>query len=42
MNRNITEFFQIPEAIRVPVLGGILYRWFVKLDNKSILKEKLP
>jgi hypothetical protein len=42
MNRNITEFFQIPEAVRIPILGGILYRWFVKLDNKSILKEKLP
>ena len=42
MNRSITEFFQIPEAVRVPVLGGILYRWFIKLDNKSILKEKLP
>lgn len=42
MNRNITEFFQIPESVRVPILGGILYRWFTKLDNKSIRKEKLP
>ena len=42
MNRNITEFFQIPESVRVPVLGGILYRWFTKLDNKSIQAEKIP
>lgn len=42
MNRNITEFFQIPEAVRVPVLGGMLYRLLLKLDNKSIRKEKLP
>lgn len=42
MNRNITEFFQIPESVRVPVLGGILYRWFTKLDNKSIREEKIP
>lgn len=42
MNRNITDFFKIPEGIRVPWLGGVLYRFFVKLDNKSILKEKIP
>ena len=40
MNRNLTEFFQIPESMRVPFFGGVLYRWFTKLDNKSILKEK--
>ena len=42
MNRNITEFFKIPESIRVPILGGILYRLFTKLDNDSIRKEELP
>lgn len=42
MNRNITEFLKIPEAVRVPVLGGALYRYFTKLDNRSIIKEKLP
>lgn len=42
MNRNITEFLKIPEAVRIPVLGGILYRWFTKLDNRSIVKEELP
>ena len=42
MNRNITEFFKIPEAVRIPILGGILYHWFTKLDNNSIRKEKLP
>ena len=42
MVRSITEFLKIPEAIRIPVLGGILYRFFTKLDNKSIRKEKLP
>lgn len=42
MNRNITEFFKIPESVRVPWLAGVLYRWFTKLDNKSIRKEKLP
>ena len=42
MNRNIIEFLKIPEAVRIPILGGILYRWFVKLDNRSIKTEKLP
>ena len=42
MNRNITEFLKIPESIRVPYFGGKLYNAFVNLDNKSILKEKLP
>ena len=42
MNRNITEFLKIPEAVRVPYLGGKLYNLFNKMDNKSILKEKIP
>ena len=42
MNRNITEFLRFPEAVRIPLLGGILYRWFTKLDNNSIREEKLP
>ena len=42
MNRNITEFLKISEVVRVPVLGGLLYKLFNKWDNKSILREKLP
>ena len=41
MNRNVTEFFKIPESIRIPVISGINYRWLQKLDNKSIRKEKI-
>ncbi len=42
MNRNITEFFKIPESVRVPYFGGKLYNLFNKIDNKSILKENIP
>lgn len=42
MNRNVTEFLKIPESVRVPVLGGILYRWITKIENESIRKERLP
>ena len=42
MNRRITEFLKIPESVRVPVFGGIWYRFLNELDNKSIVKEKLP
>lgn len=41
MNRKIVEFFKIPESIRIPFFGGINYRWSMKADNKSILKEKI-
>lgn len=37
----ITEVFRIPESIRIPLLGGILYKLSLKNDNKSILKEKI-
>ncbi len=36
-----TDFFRIPESVRVPWLGGKLYRWALKRDNKSIFKEKI-
>ena len=42
MNRRLTEFFKIPESVRVPYFGGKWYRLMVKLDNQSILEEKLP
>ena len=42
MNRNIIEFFKIPESIRIPYFGGKWYKITTKLDNKSILKEKIP
>lgn len=42
MNRNITEFLKIPEAVRVPYFGGKLYNLFNRMDNKSILKEEIP
>ncbi|MBR5140521.1 MAG: glycosyltransferase family 2 protein [Clostridia bacterium] len=41
MNRNITEFFKIPESVRIPVISGMNYRWLQSLDNKSIRKEKI-
>lgn len=42
MNRNITEFLKIPESVRASFLGGAWYNFISKLDNKSILKEKIP
>ena len=41
MNRNVIEFFKIPEKLRIPILGGLNYKWSLKADNKSILKEKI-
>lgn len=42
MNRNFTEFIKIPEAVRIPFIAGRIYYFSVWLDNKSIIKEKLP
>ena len=36
-----TDFFKIPESVRVPWLGGKLYKLWQRHDNKSILKEKI-
>ena len=41
MNRNVTDFLKLPETWRVPYFGGKWYRWMMKLDNESILKEPL-
>ena len=41
MNRRITSFFKIPESLRVPILGGIIYKASVQLDNKSIKREEI-
>ncbi|MBO4950846.1 MAG: glycosyltransferase family 2 protein [Clostridia bacterium] len=42
MNRRITEFLKIPESIRIPYFGGKWYCFLNWLDNKSIIREKLP
>ena len=41
MNRRIVELIKIPESVRIPKLSGMIYKWAVKADNKSILKEKI-
>lgn len=41
MNRNIVEFFKIPESIRIPWITGANYRWAQNLDNKTLKKEKI-
>ena len=41
MNRKVIDLFKIPEGIRIPLLGGMIYRHLVQLDNKSIIKENL-
>ncbi len=41
MNRRLIEFFKIPELLRIPVLSGLNYKWSLRVDNKSILKEKI-
>lgn len=42
MNRNFTEFIKVPESIRIPFIAGRIYYFSVWLDNRSIIKEKLP
>lgn len=42
MNRRLTEWLKIPESIRVPYFGGVLYRYLTKLDNKIIAESKIP
>lgn len=41
MNRSIVEFLKFPELLRIPVMSGLNYKWSLKADNKSILKEKI-
>lgn len=42
MNRRLTEKLKFPESIRIPYFGGVSYRFFSKLDNKSIAKSQIP
>lgn len=42
MNRNLTERLKLPEGVRVPYFGGVLYRYFTKLDNKAIVNCEIP
>lgn len=37
----MNDIFRIPESVRIPWLGGVLYKLTLKSDNKSILKEKI-
>lgn len=39
--RSLVEFFKIPESVRIPILGGWLYKLATKIDNKQIRKEKI-
>ena len=41
MSRRIIELFKFPELLRIPVLSGLNYKWGLRADNKSILKEKI-
>lgn len=41
MNRNITEFFKIPESIIIRFFGGIWYRLLVNAENRAICKERI-
>lgn len=42
LNRRLTEKLKFPESIRIPYFGGVSYRFFSKLDNKSIAKSQIP
>lgn len=42
MNRNITEFFKIPESIIIRFFGGIWYRLLVNAENRALLKDRIP
>ena len=40
--RVLTEKLKFPEELRIPVLGGWSYRFLCWLDNRLIVKEKIP
>ena len=42
MNRKISERFKLPESVRIPFFGGRWYKFITWLENRSILKEKIP
>lgn len=41
MDRNITEKLKFYETLRIPVLGGLWYRFIARLELESIKKEKI-
>ena len=40
--RILTEKLKFPEGLRIPVLGGWNYRFLSWLDNRLIVREKIP
>ena len=42
MNRRFLEKIKLIESFRIPFFGGLWYNYIRKLDNKLILKEKIP
>ena len=42
MDRRITERMKFAEGTRIPVLGGLWYRWLVRADNRDILRASIP
>ena len=42
MIRKITDKIKLPESTRIPFFGGWWYRVMLAIDNRSIVKEKLP
>ena len=41
MVRQIIEMLKLPEGVRLPVLGGLWYKFLLKLDNLAINRAKL-
>ena len=41
MNRNVTEKMKIYETMRIPILGGLWYRFISSLEMNSIEKEQI-
>lgn len=42
MTHKFMEWLKLPESVRIPVLGGIWYRWISKKENAYIRKVQLP
>ena len=42
MIRKITDKIKLPESLRIPLFAGWWYRAMLSIDNRSIVKEKLP
>lgn len=41
MNRRLIEKLKIPESVRIPVLGGKIYRYLSKKENDLIQNETI-